>query len=256
MIGSRFSSIQSLKTRDNKGVHVPLPRRITIDGPAGSGKSSVSFAVARDLGYVFVDTGAFYRAVTLAALEAGLAEAPESEIIALARQITITISADLDADGRQYTVLLDGRDVTWAIRTPAVEVNVSRISAMPLVRDAINIQQRAVAARNPVIMVGRDIGTTVLPDADLKLYLDASLEVRAMRRYQQSLDKGDLAQLDAIRLDLQARDAYDSSREISPLQQASDALYINSDGMTIAEVVAYIERIIIGREASKEELLG
>ncbi len=238
------------------GVYVPLPRRITIDGPAGSGKSSVSFAVARDLGYVFVDTGAFYRAITLAALEAGLADAPERQLAELAQRVVITVTADLDTDNRQYTVLLDGHDVTWAIRTSAVEANVSRISALPSVREVINIQQRAVAARNPVIMVGRDIGTTVLPDADLKLYLDASLEVRAIRRYQQAIANGHDTQLDAIRLDLQARDAYDSSRETSPLQQASDAIYISTDEMTIAEAIAYIERIITGWEARSEGSLA
>ncbi|MHB8629598.1 MAG: (d)CMP kinase [Aggregatilineales bacterium] len=232
---------------------MPLPRRITIDGPAGSGKSSVSFAIARDLGYVFVDTGAFYRAVTLAALEAGLVDATEHKIVELAQRVVITVTADLDADGRQYTVLLDGRDVTWALRTPAVEANVSRISAMPSVREVINIQQRAVAERNPVIMVGRDIGTTVLPDADLKLYLDASLEVRAARRYQQAVANGLTAQLDAIRLDLQARDAYDSGRETSPLQQASDAIYVSTDDMTIAEAIVHIERIITGWEAQSAE---
>lgn len=235
------------------GVYVPLPRRITIDGPAGSGKSSVSFAVARDLGYVFVDTGAFYRAITLAALEAGLADAPESQVADLAQRVAITVTADLDTDGRQYTVLLDGRDVTWDIRTPAVDTNVSRISAMPSVREVINRQQRAVAARNSVIMVGRDIGTTVLPDADLKLYLDASLEVRANRRYQQAIAQGQQAQLDAIRLDIQARDAYDSSRETSPLQRAADAIYVSTDDMTIAEAIAHIERIIIGWQAHAEE---
>jgi cytidylate kinase len=235
------------------GVYVSLPRRITIDGPAGSGKSSVSFAVARDLSYVFVDTGAFYRAVTLAALESGLGEASEPKIVELAQRIVINVTADLDADGRQYTVLLDGRDVTWTIRTPAVEANVSRISAMPAVREVINAQQRAVAVHNPVIMVGRDIGTTVLPDAELKLYLDASLEVRAIRRFQQAIANGDTPQLDAIRLDLQARDAYDSGRETSPLQQAPDAIYVSTDDMTIAEVIAHIERIITGWEAQPGE---
>jgi cytidylate kinase len=223
---------------------VNLPRQIAVDGPAGSGKSSVSFVVARDLGYLFVDTGAFYRALTLAAIEAELVDADEPTITALAERIHITITADLDDDERQYTVLLESRDVTWAIRDSAVEKHVSRVSAMPTVRDTINRQQRQLSEQQRVIMAGRDIGTVVLPDADLKLYLDASPEARAERRYRQATADGRSADLTAIQRDLERRDAHDSGRTVAPLRKADDAVYVNTDNLTMAGVIARIEEII------------
>ncbi len=222
---------------------MPLPRTIAIDGPAGSGKSSVSSRLARELGYVFVDTGAFYRMVTLAALEANIVDDDEAQIVALVNRIQMDIRPDV-SDDRQYTALLDGRDVTAGIRASAVDANVSRLSAMPQVRALINIQQRAIAARGGVIMAGRDIGTVVLPDADLKLYLDASSDARALRRYQQSVADGQPADLDAITRAMRARDTYDSTRKTAPLTQASDAHYVDTDGLTIDEVVQRIKLII------------
>lgn len=221
-----------------------LPRQIAVDGPAGSGKSSVSFVVARDLGYLFVDTGAYYRALTLAAIEAGLADADDPTLNALAQRTPITITADLDDDERQYTVLLEKRDVTWAIRGALVEQHVSRISALPAVRETINLQQRQLASEQPVIMAGRDIGTVVLPDAELKLYLDASLAARAERRYRQKNVASHDADLTAIQLDLQRRDAYDSGRAVAPLRQAADAIYINTDQLSMAHVIDHVEAII------------
>ncbi len=221
---------------------MPLPRIIAVDGPAGSGKSSVSFAVARDLGYLFIDTGAFYRALTLAAIENNLADADENEIVALAQRVHIDVTADLDNDDRQYTVILNGRDITWAIREYDVEANVSRIAAMASVRAWINVQQREIAARTQVIMAGRDIGTVVLPHADLKLYLDASPEARAQRRYQQSIAVGQT--LEDITRDLRARDAYDSERTVDPLRQASDAVYVNTDDLIIDQVIEQVKAII------------
>ncbi len=227
---------------------MPLPRTIAIDGPAGSGKSSVSSRLARELGYVFVDTGAFYRMVTLAALEANLLDSDEAQIVALVNRIQMDIRSDA-SDDRQYTALLDCRDVTAGIRDAAVDANVSRLSAMPQVRAQINIQQRAIAARGGVIMAGRDIGTVVLPDADLKLYLDASSDARALRRYQQSIADGQPADLDAITQAMRARDTYDSTRKTAPLTQASDAHYVDTDGLTIDEVVDRIKKIIQDRQA-------
>jgi cytidylate kinase len=221
-----------------------LPRAIAVDGPAGSGKSSVSYIIAHDLDYLFIDTGAFYRALTLAALENGQVDASEEILADLGKRIEIGITAEVDTDGRQYTVLLGGRDVTWAIREHRVESHVSRIAAMRSVRDLINAQQRAIAQQNKVIMAGRDIGTVVLPDADLKLYLDASPEARGRRRYDQLIAAGKPANLDEITQDLRARDAYDSSRLIDPLRQAADAVYVNTDNLTIPEVVARIKQII------------
>lgn len=227
-----------------------LPHIITVDGPAGSGKSSISFIVAHDLNYLFIDTGAFYRALTLAANERGLADADESAIAALAQHIVIDITPDLKDDGRQYTVLLDGRDVTWAIREAAVEANVSRISAMASARALINIKQRLIAEQNNVIMAGRDIGTVVLPHADLKLYLDASPEARAQRRYTQLIASGKVADLAEITRELRARDAYDSGRTIDPLRQAADAIYVNTDAMTIEQSVAHVKQIITQKQTA------
>ena len=221
-----------------------LPRQIAVDGPAGSGKSSVSFVVARDLGYLFVDTGAFYRALTLAAIDAGMVDANEPAMTELAQRIHIMITADLDDDERQYTVLLEAREVTWAIRDAAVETHVSRISAMPSVRETINSQQRQLADQQRVIMAGRDIGTVVLPGAELKLYLDASLKARAERRYRQATANGRRADLAAIQADLERRDAHDSSRPVAPLKQADDAVYVNTDQLTMAGVIARVEEII------------
>ncbi len=223
---------------------MPLPRSIAVDGPAGSGKSSVSYIVARDLDYLFIDTGAFYRALTLAAIERGQVDATEAVLAELGAHIKIGITSDVSSDGRQYTVLLEDKDVTWAIREHAVEAHVSRVAAMRSVRSLINVRQRAIAAQNKVIMAGRDIGTAVLPDADLKLYLDASPEARGRRRYDQLIAAGKPADLEEITQDLRARDLYDSSRTVDPLRQAPDAVYVNTDDLTIPGVVARIEQII------------
>ena len=202
------------------------------------------------MGYLFIDTGAFYRAITLAAIEAGLADAEEPAIVALAEHTSIKVTADRNADERQYTVLLNSRDVTHAIRDPSVEANVSRISAMPLVRQAITDQQRRVAEAGRVIMAGRDIGTTVLPNADLKLYLDASPATRAERRYRQILAEGRTVELASIEADLQARDVYDSTREASPLRRAADAIEVITDSLSVEQVVAKIKQIIAERSQS------
>lgn len=224
---------------------MPLPRAVTVDGPAGSGKSTVCFAVARDLHYLFVDTGAFYRMITLAAVNAGCADADEAHIIMLAHKIHMDLSSDLDADDRQYTALLDGRDVTHDIRTARVEANVSRISAMPTVRAHVNDLQRLVGLRGNVIMAGRDIGTVVLPDADLKIYLDATPEARGERRYQQLIASGRKAELNTVIEELRARDKLDSNRATAPLRRAPDAVYIDSSELDESAVVEQIKRLIV-----------
>ncbi len=223
-----------------------LPRTIAIDGPASSGKSAVSAALARELGYLFVDTGAFYRAVTLAAIEADSLDAGEAALVHIAEHCEMDISPDRDADAREYTVLLNGQDVTWNIRQPAVEANVSRVSAIGGVRKILAEKQRAMAMRGHVIMVGRDIGTIVLPDADLKIYLDASPEARADRRYQQRIAAGEQADYEAILASLRARDDYDSHREVSPLRIAVDAHYLHTDHLDVAGVVQALKQIILG----------
>jgi cytidylate kinase len=216
-----------------------LPLVITLDGPAGAGKSSVCSALARELGYLFVDTGAFYRAVTLAALRAKATA--EADIADLAQRSEFDISKDqFDNDDDVYTIWLNGEDVTAAVRSPEVEGYVSPVAAMPTVRDILNDKYRQLAQRGRIIMAGRDIGTVVLPNADLKLYLDASAEVRAARRVRQRLANNQPADYEAILANLRERDLIDSTRSAAPLRQPLDAVYLNSDGMDLQQVVAAI----------------
>ncbi len=223
---------------------MPLPRTVTVDGPAGSGKSSVCFAVARDLGYLFVDTGAFYRMITLAAIEAKCADGDEQQIVSIAVRRQMDLSPFLNEDGRQYTALLDGRDVTLDIRGALVESYVSRVSAMPRIRQIVNNLQRDVASRGNVIMAGRDIGTVVIPDADLKIYLDASPEARGLRRYDQIIASGKSADLPTITEELRERDRYDSTRATAPLRRPEGSVYIDSSGYSIEQVIALVKRLI------------
>jgi len=219
------------------------PSIIAIDGPAGSGKSSVCSALAAEFQYLFVDTGAFYRAVTLAAIRAELMAAGEVAIAALAERCDFDISKDRYNDD-VYTIWLNGEDVTEAVRTPQVERHVSEVARMSAVRDTLNMKYRQLAKRGMVIMAGRDIGTVVLPDADLKIYLDASAEVRAMRRALQREAAGLPADYATILNTMRERDRIDSTRIVAPLLRASDAVYVNSDTMTIEQVIETLKQII------------
>ncbi len=210
---------------------------IAIDGPAASGKSTVGEAVARALGFLYVDTGAMYRAVTQAALARGIPVDDEVAVVALAGRLDILIQRDTVGDGRQYTVLVDGEDVTWALRSAAVDAHVSQISAYPDVRRILVREQQRLAAAGRVVMVGRDIGTVVLPTAPLKIYLDASAAERARRRYRELLARGRSVDYEAILAGIRARDAIDSRRAASPLQPAADAIILDTDGKSIAQVV-------------------
>lgn len=223
------------------------PPVIALDGPAASGKSTVGKAVADRLGYLYFDTGAMYRAVTWLALARGAAITDEAGVTALAEAADIDVLPAAEADGRQYTVLVDGQDVTWAIRGPAVVNSVSQVSAYPGVRAALVVQQRRLAARGRIVMVGRDIGTVVLPDAPLKFYLDASAEERARRRWLEEQSRGGQRTLEQVLAEVRSRDEIDSTRAVAPLRPAADAIIVDSTHMTIEQVVDALMAAIAGQ---------
>lgn len=208
---------------------------ITIDGPAASGKTTVGYQLAQKLGYVFLDTGVMYRAVTLAVLNQAIAPNDEESVVAIARSLSFDIQPETGhEDGRLYTVLVNGEDATWEIRKPEVNRNVSVVASYPDVREAMVELQRIFAKKHPAtVMVGRDIGTVVLPDAPLKIYLDATAEIRALRRMGDHLQRNyNTLEFEKILADIERRDAIDSSREHSPLKPADDALIIDTSELT------------------------
>jgi cytidylate kinase len=222
---------------------MPVVSTIAIDGPAASGKSAVGLALARRLGYRFFDTGAMYRAMTWIALQRGVDIRDEIAVGALAERATLVVRDAQDDAFEPTGVSVDGADATPHLRDPAVDANVSLVSRVPTVRTALVRIQRALAAEGGVVMAGRDIGTVVLPDAGLKVYLDASREVRAVRRAAQMRETGLTPDVGALTADLERRDGIDSSRQTSPLTAAADAVIINTDALTIEEVVRRIEAL-------------
>jgi len=222
----------------------PRPSTIAVDGPAASGKSTLGGTLARRLGYLYFDTGVMYRAVTWAALTRSVPTDDEAAVTALAERLHIEVEPPTVEDGRQYTVLADGVDVTWLIRTPEVDAHVSTVSAYPGVRRAMVAQQRRVAAAGRIVMVGRDIGTVVLPDADLKLYVDASVEERARRRWLEVQERGEEADYDDVLASMRHRDEVDSHREVSPLRVAKDAVVLNTTALDIEGVLDRAERLV------------
>jgi cytidylate kinase len=221
-----------------------LPCIIAIDGPAASGKSTLAYRLAQLLGYLYLDTGVMYRAVTLAALQGKLGVGDEAVITLLAGQVTIDVRPPSQQDGRSYDVLLDGEDVTWLIRKPEVDANVSKVSAYGGVRRAMMVQQRKIASRGKVVMVGRDIGTVVCPEAGLKIYLDASVEERAKRRFLETGARGEKMDYEAILSSMRRRDEIDSTRAVAPLKPAADAVVINSDGLNIDQVMDKVKLLL------------
>lgn len=222
------------------------PETIAIDGPAASGKSTVGYRLAEHLGYLYFDTGAMYRAVTFLALDRGLEPADEGALGTLAASVPIEIEPPSagQGDGRQYSVYVEGRDITWDIRHHLVDLNVSMVAAHPAVREALREQQRRIGLRGRVVMVGRDIGTVVLPEAPLKIYLDASLEERARRRYEESLQRGQPEDYESLLAAMRARDHKDSNRSAAPLRPATDAHLMNSDNLSVEEVIAQILQLV------------
>ncbi len=220
------------------------PSTIALDGPAASGKSTIGELLARRLGYLYLDTGAMYRAVTWLALDQGIDIADEEAITALAESVEINITRPTVDDGRQYTVYANGQDVTWEIRLPEVDANVSPVSAYPGVRQALTDQQRRIGRRGCIVMVGRDIGTVVLPEADLKVYLEATAEERAHRRYREILERGEEADYEKVLSAMRRRDKIDSERVAAPLRPADDAIIVDTTELSIAEVLVKVEELI------------
>jgi len=218
-------------------------RVITIDGPAAAGKSTVARLVADRLGGLLFDTGALYRAVALVALRSQVDPDDDRSLARLAREAKIVIAAPSQSDGRLYDVHLNEEDVTWAVRDPEVGAIVSQIAVHPAVRSALLPLQRQIASVGPVVMVGRDIGTVVVPDAGLKVFLDATPEERARRRHEEARARGGTQSYEQVLAETLQRDTVDSTRHTAPMRPASDAIRISTDELTIENVVAKIEKI-------------
>lgn len=209
---------------------------VAIDGPAGAGKSTIAKLVAKEKGYIYVDTGAMYRGLAIHFLDKGIQKGETEKVIEACKDAEVTIAYE---DGVQH-VYLNGKDITTRLRNEEVGNMASVTSAIPEVRKKLLELQQNLAKTQDVIMDGRDIGTCVLPDADVKIYLTASVETRAKRRYQELLEKGEPCNLEEIAHDIEERDNRDMNREIAPLKQADDAVLVDSSDMTIEEVVQTI----------------
>lgn len=241
------------------------PAVVAIDGPAASGKSTVGYALAGLIHYLYFDTGLMYRGITRLALDAGLATGDEARVSALAEttQLDVLPPGPKHADGRLCTVMVGATDITPYLRTPDVDRQVSAVSAMSRVRRALSDQQRRIALAYGngrgdlagVVMVGRDIGTVVMPDAPVKLYMDASTEARAGRRYQELVAAGQSVAWEAVLADMKRRDELDSSRRHAPLAVAADAIRLDTSPMSVREVVCAIAEIIqaVVRDAQEPE---
>ena len=226
---------------------------IAIDGPAAAGKSTVARLLADRLGALLFDTGALYRAVALSALRQGVSPTDASALARLARDLHIDVTAPSTPDGRLYDVWLNGEDVTWAVREHEVGAIVSLVAQHPAVRAALLPMQRRIASSGPVVMVGRDIGTVVVPDAGVKIFLDASVEERAHRRHIEAMQHGSAISFIEVLAETRQRDAIDSGRATAPLRAAADAIRISTDHVAIADVVGTIERIARARQPGYHE---
>ena len=216
------------------------PSIIALDGPAASGKSTLGRKLADSLGYLFFDTGVMYRAITWIALQHNMNLNDEAVITELAQKAQIDIRPPSKDDGRACDVVIGDKDVTWDMRGDDVDANVSVVSAYAGVRKALSDQQRRVGLRGRVVMVGRDIGTVVLPEADIKIYLVASAEERARRRYDEMIARGDKADYEEILRKVIERDRVDSTRAVAPLRPAEDAVIIDSDKIDADQVFANV----------------
>lgn len=213
---------------------------IAIDGPAGAGKSTIAKIVAKKLGFIYVDTGAMYRTMALACHRAGIKADEEENVVAKCNEVNITLGYENDTQ----KVYLEGEDVSELIRQEVIGNMTSAIAVYPPVRKILVEMQQKLAKENDVVMDGRDIGTAVLPNADLKVYLTASSRTRAERRYKELTEKGQVCDIDEIENDIKERDFRDMNRDVSPLVQAEDAVLVDSSDMNIDEVVETIIKLV------------
>ncbi|WP_414841462.1 (d)CMP kinase [Enterococcus saccharolyticus] len=213
---------------------------IAIDGPASSGKSTVAKILAKDYGYIYTDTGAMYRSVTYLAIQHHVDFDDEDQLVALIKRYPITFKQTETGQ----LIFVDGQDVTEAIRQPEVTNNVSVVSAHEKVRHELVRQQQKIAENGGVVMDGRDIGTVVLPKAEVKIFLVASVIERAERRFKENQSKGIATDFETLKKEIEQRDYLDSNREVSPLKQAEDAVRIDTTGLSIEEVVAAIKAVV------------
>ena len=212
--------------------------QIAIDGPASSGKSTVAKIIAKDFGYTYLDTGAMYRAATYVALQHQISPDQSSQLLELLDQYPISFGR---SESGEQLVFLGDVDVSHPIRENAVTNAVSSFAAIPAVREKLVAFQQKIARQGGIVMDGRDIGTVVLPQAELKIFLVASVDERAERRYKENLSKGIETDLETLKEEIAARDYKDSHRETSPLKQADDAIYLDTTGLSILEVVEKIK---------------
>lgn len=219
-------------------------KTIAIDGPAASGKSTLGLKLANALGYLFFDTGVMYRAVTWAAIQRNIPMDDAEALTRMAEELDIDLLPATQQDGRTSTLLVNDQDVTWEIRRADVDANVSVVSAIPGVRTAMTEKQRRIGLRGNVVMVGRDIGTVVMPEADFKLYLDASDEERARRRYDELIGRGEKAEYEQVLAAMRKRDRIDSTRKVAPLKPASDAIIFHSDEIGAQDVLEKVLELV------------
>ncbi len=228
---------ETARGKASSGERLRAPTWIAVDGSAASGKSSVGRTLAKRLGYRFLDTGIMYRAITWAALERGTEPHDAKGLEKLANTIDMRVVLPVPGSDETARIRIDGKDVTGRLRSPEVDEHVSAVSRVAGVREALVRRQREIAKKGRIVMAGRDIGTVVLKDAPLKLYLDASLEERARRRHRDFVQVGHESSEEAVLEDLRRRDQIDSGRDISPMKPADDAVVIETDGMTEEEVL-------------------
>ena len=224
--------------------HTERPLVIAIDGPAASGKSTLAEKLAMQLGFFYFDTGVMYRVATLAALQELGSVEDEAAVTSLTEKIQIDVQPASVSDGRTMDVLLNGADVTWEIRNPEVERGVSPVSAYQGVRTNLTERQREIGLRGNIVMVGRDIGTVVFPDARFKFYLDATPEERARRRFLEVQQRGETRTYAEILENVLKRDGIDSTRKHAPLKRADDAIIVDTNNKTVEEEISEVLEII------------